>query len=86
MKLNVKAFGLACSILWGVGLFLITWWLILLESAPRSAGLLGRVYLGYTITPLGSLVGALWAFVDAFICGAILAWLYNVIAARATEK
>jgi hypothetical protein len=27
MKINVKAFALACGIMWGLGLFALTWWL-----------------------------------------------------------
>jgi len=40
---------------------------------------LGRVYRGYAVTPLGSLIGMIWAFVDGLIGGAIFAWLYNLI-------
>ena len=32
MQLNIKAFALTCGFLWGVGLFFLTWWLILLEG------------------------------------------------------
>ncbi len=77
MKLNIKAFALTCGILWGVGLLLITWWIILLEGATNEITMFGRVYLGYNISPLGSLIGFVWAFVDGIIIGAILAWVYN---------
>ena len=82
MKLNINAFALTCGILGGVGLFLLTWWLILTDGATGEKTLIGRIYLGYCISPLGSIVGLLWAFVDGLICGAILAWLYNFLAAR----
>jgi len=80
MKLNVKAFALSCAIIWGVGLFVITWWIILFEGATGGTTFIGRVYLGYCISPLGSLIGLVWAFVDGLIGGAIFAWLYNLIA------
>ncbi|WP_457570486.1 bacteriophage holin [Desulfovulcanus sp.] len=82
MKLNVKAFSLAAGLFWGVGLFLITWWLILLEGASCEATLIGRLYPGYTISPLGSIIGLLWGFIDGLIDGAIFAWLYNFLAYR----
>ena len=82
MKLNVKAFALACAILWGFGLFGITWWIILFSGATGDPTFIGRVYLGYCISPLGSLVGLVWGFVDGLIGGAIFAWLYNLITAR----
>lgn len=80
MKLNVKAFALACGILWGPGLFLLTWWIIAFDGITGEVTMIGRLYRGYTISPIGSLLGLLYGFVDAFIGGAILAWLYNRIA------
>ena len=41
-----------------------------------------RVYIGYHITPVGSLVGLAWGFVCGTICGGIFAWLYNFLAER----
>ena len=79
MKLDVKAFALTCGIICGVGLFLITWWIILFEGATGEPTIIGRVYLGYKICPLGSIIGLVWAFVDGLIGGAIFAWLYNRI-------
>ncbi len=82
MKLNIKAFALACGILWGLGLFALTWWLIAFEGITNEVTMIGRLYRGYTISPIGSLLGLLYGFIDAFIGGAILAWLYNRIAGR----
>jgi len=80
MKLNVKAFALTCSLIWGFGLFVLTWWIILTSGATGDTTLIGRIYLGYRITPLGSFIGLIWALLDGFVGGAIFAWLYNVIA------
>lgn len=80
MKLDVRALGLAFGILWGSCLFVLTWWLIAFEGSGVSAGMFGRMYLGYSITPVGSLVGLAWGFVDGLICGLVLAWLYNRLA------
>ena len=41
--------------------------------------MLERIYIGYSFTPMGSIIGALWGFVDWGIAGAIFAWLYNWI-------
>ena len=79
MKLDVKAFALACALIWGIGLFAITWWIIILEGAAGGQTFLGRIYIGYEVTPLGSVIGLVWAFFDALIGGAIFAWLYNTI-------
>ena len=83
MKLNVLALALASGLLWGVGLFLLTWYLIFVEgAAPDDKLLLGRFYLGYRVTPMGSLIGLAWALPDGFIGGAIFAWVYNALAKR----
>jgi hypothetical protein len=79
MKLNVKAFALTAAILCGLGLFLLTWWIILFEGASGDKTLIGLVYRGYSISPLGSLIGLAWGFVDGLIGGVIFAWLYNLL-------
>jgi len=82
MKLNVKAFALTCAIIWGFGLFLLTWWIILFDGPTGEITFIGRLYRGYSISPAGSLMGLLWAVVDGGVGGAIFAWLYNMIASR----
>lgn len=82
MKLNIGAFALAFAIWWGVGIFLLTWWIIAFSGATDEPTFLGQIYLGYRVTPVGSVMGLVWGFVDALIAGAIFAWLYNVLATR----
>ncbi len=82
MKLNVKAFGLAFGLWWGLGLFLLTWWIILFEGATGEVTMIGQLYRGYSITPLGSLIGLGWAFADGLIGGLIFTWLYNQLAVK----
>jgi len=79
MKLNVKAFALACGIIWGLGLFFLTWWIIAFDGATGEPTLIGMLYRGYTISPMGSLIGMLWGFFDGLAGGAVFAWLYNKI-------
>jgi len=85
MKLNVKAFALTSGLVWGFGLFFITWWIIGFEGITREPTLIGRLYRGYSISPLGSLIGLVWGFFDALIGGAIFAWIYNLIMSRTSE-
>jgi hypothetical protein len=86
MKLNIKAFALSCGIMWGVGLFLLTWWLIAFDGATGEPTFIGRLYRGYTISPIGSVIGLIYAFFDALVGGAIFAWLYNKIAGSVENK
>jgi len=85
MKLNVKAFALTSALVWGFGLFCLTWWIIAFDGATGQTTLIGRLYRGYNISPSGSVIGLLWALGDGFIGGAIFAWLYNLIAARISK-
>jgi len=82
MKLNVKAFALTCGLVWGVALFLLTWWFIAFEGSTGDPTFFGRLYRGYNISPVGSIIGFIWALMDGAIGGAIFAWLYNFIAGR----
>jgi hypothetical protein len=86
MKLNVKAFALASALVFGIGLFVLTWWMIALGGATGEPTIIGRVYPGFGISPLGSVIGFFWAFIDGFIAGAIFAWLYNVLVGRFTPE
>jgi len=86
MKLDVKALALACGLLWGLGLFFATWWVIFFDGASGDPTIIARVYRGYSLSPVGSVIGLLWAFFDGLIGGAIFAWLYNLIAARGATR
>lgn len=86
MKLNVKAFALAAALVYGVGLFLLTWWMIAIGGATGEQTIIGRVYPGYRVNAIGSVVGFLWAFIDGLIGGAIFAWLYNVLVGRFSSE
>lgn len=77
MRLNVKAFALTCALIWGIGLFVLTWWVIGFDGSTGEVPFIAHVYRGYSISPLGSVIGLAWGFVDALIGGAIFAWLYN---------
>jgi hypothetical protein len=81
MQLNTKAFALAFGILWGLGIFFLTWWIIAFDGATGEPTLIAKLYRGYSISPLGSVIGLVWGFFDGLFGGAIFAWLYNKIVA-----
>ena len=86
MKLNVKAFALTCGLIWGLGMMIITWWIILFDGAVVGTTFIGRVYSGYNISFTGSLFGLLWGFFDGLIGGVIFAWLYNLLSSRLSRN
>jgi hypothetical protein len=77
--MSIRAFALTTGIFGAATMFFLSWWLILIGNAEGPATLLERIYIGYSFTPMGSVIGALWGFVDFGIAGAIFAWLYNKI-------
>ena len=85
MKLNVKAFAIACGLTWGLGVFFLTWWIMLFEGSTHEIIFLGRIYRGFNISPIGSIIGLIWALADGAIGGAIFAWLYNLITKKTNQ-
>ncbi len=85
MKLNVRAFAVTCGLIWGFGLFALTWWVIAFDGATGDSALIGTVYRGYSISPTGSLIGLVWALPDGFVGGLIFAWLYNLVTRKLSK-
>ena len=79
-KLNVKAFGLAVGIVWSVGMFVLGIIAMAFGWGGKFVEILSSLYIGYKATFLGSIIGAVWGFIDAGIGGIIVAWLYNKFA------
>ncbi len=86
MKLSVKALALTSGIAWGLALFTLTWWIILFEGSTGETTFIGLVYRGFSISPLGSVIGLIWAFFDGLIFGAFFAWVYNMFVGNKTKS
>jgi hypothetical protein len=86
VKLDIKAFALTCSLIWGLGVFFLTWWVIAFDGATGEVTWLGLLYRGYDISPMGSLIGLIWALADGLVGGAIFAWLYNRLLGLGTKR
>jgi len=80
--LSIRACGLTLGIFGAATMFFLAWWLILTGNADGPPTIFERIYIGYSFTPMGSVIGAAWGFVDWGIAGAIFAWLYNWIKKR----
>lgn len=77
MKLNIKALALSAGIVWGLVIFLLTYWFLIFGYDGNTLTKLSNIYLGYSVTWYGAFIGLVWAFVDGLIGGALLGWLYN---------
>ena len=81
--LNAKVLGLALGLLFGLGIFIATNWLILKGGSPRGPHLqlLSQYFIGYRVSFLGSFIGFAYGFAVGTLSGALIGWIYNKIAA-----
>ena len=85
MRLNVKAFAIASSLLWGGGVLFIV--LLNRFHPPYGGPFLKGLASVYPIYQGGiglkdGLVGVVCALIDGAVGGSILAWLYNRLTAK----
>lgn len=80
MRLKPVALGISLGLVWGGSLFVTTWLSyytgygrLFLEVLAQS------IYPGYTISPLGSLLGLFYGFLDGLVSAALIGWIYNRI-------
>jgi hypothetical protein len=80
MKINTKALALSIGIIWGLAIFLLTVWFLIMGYSGDLLAKLGSVYLGYSVSWLGAFIGFIYGFIDGLIGGALLGFLYNKFA------
>ncbi len=78
-KLQPLPLGIATGVFWAIcvfvaGIFAMSGWGVALVTALAS------LYIGYSASILGAFIGAVWAFIDGFVAGFIIAWIYNRVA------
>lgn len=77
MKINTKALALSLGIITGLTVFLLTAWFLIMGYSGSFLAQLGSVYLGYSVSWLGAIVGFAYGFLDGVVFGALLGFLYN---------
>jgi ABC-type dipeptide/oligopeptide/nickel transport system permease subunit len=82
LLLNAKVMGLVLGLLFGLGIFIATNWLVIKggEHVGRNLQLLSQYFIGYRVTFAGSFIGFLYGFATGTMCGAFVGWFYNKIA------
>ncbi|MCX7886035.1 MAG: hypothetical protein N3B01_02100 [Verrucomicrobiae bacterium] len=81
LRLSGNAWGLACGVLCGLGLFVATIWLVIKGGDPVGPHLrlLAQYLIGYRVTVKGAFIGLAWGFVLGYLAGWLVAWIYNRI-------
>jgi tetrahydromethanopterin S-methyltransferase subunit G len=80
-KLDGKALGIAIGLLFGLGIFAATNFLILKggEVLGPNLALLGQFFIGYDVSFSGSLVGMVYGLISGFIIGLLIAMIRNLV-------
>ena len=78
-RLNGNVLGLVMGIIGGLIIFVATNWLVI--KGGRVVGphlsLLSQFFIGYSVTFVGSLIGAIYGFVTGYLGGLSIGWIYN---------
>ena len=80
-RLNSTILGIVLGLLHGIGLFIVTLWLVI-KGGPnvgQHLSLLNQFLPGYSVTVGGSFVGLLYGLVIGFTGGWFVGWVYNSI-------
>lgn len=80
MKINTKALAISAGITWGLAIFLLTVWFLVMGYNGNLLAKLGSIYLGYSVSWVGAIIGFVYGFADGLIGGALLGYLYNKFA------
>jgi hypothetical protein len=86
MRLHAKVLGLVLGLLFGLGIFIATNWLVLQGGYTDSEGryiigshlgLLSHFFIGYSVSFWGSIIGFFYGFALGTITGATIGFIYN---------
>ncbi len=89
VQLNGHILGFVLGMIGALLLFVATNWLVLKggEVVGPHMGLLDQFFIGYSVTFVGSLVGAAYAFVIGYVSGLFIASVYNLVVSwRSPER
>jgi hypothetical protein len=82
VRFNALLMGTILGLLFGVGLFVATAWLVI-KGGPHPGphlALLGQYFPGYTVSWIGSFLGLIYGFLTGFLSGSVVGALYNKLA------
>jgi hypothetical protein len=88
LRLNGAILGLILGLLFGLGIFIATNFLLIKGGdvvGPHLA-LLGQFFLGYQVTFVGSIIGFFYGLSLGFVLGYVIAGLYNWMASLREKR
>ena len=79
-KISPIGLGYGIAVIEALPIFLVT--VILVLQGESGPAFLSKIFPFYEISWAGAFIGLIEGFIDGFIGGVILAWVYNLVAAR----
>ena len=88
LYLNAIVQGVSTGLFAGIGLFIVTAWLIVKggETVGPHLGLLGQYFIGYTVTWSGAFIGLIYAFALGYCIGYTYARIYNWVVEKKLSR
>lgn len=77
-RLKPVALGLAVAVLSALSFLFVVFIALFFGIGFPWLDIIASVYVGFNLSFLGIVIGLVWAIVDGFIAGTVLAGLYNV--------
>jgi hypothetical protein len=76
-RIRTGALAMVCAMIGGVGLFVMTAWLLIKDGphVGQHLQLLSNYFLGYSVTWWGSVVGLFYGA----LCGGVIGWAVGTI-------
>ena len=76
-RIKTNALAVVCAIIGGLGLFMMTVWLLIKDgpNVGEHLRLLSNYFIGYSVTWWGSVVGLFYGA----LCGGVLGWSVGTI-------
>jgi hypothetical protein len=78
MKLSICSLAFAFGITKGLGMMLLAWSAWQWGVGGGLVTVIESIYHGYAPTLQGGLFGLAWGFLDGFVCGLVIAIIYNL--------
>lgn len=88
VRLNGHILGFVIGVIGAIGIFAATNFLVLKggDVVGPHLGLLDQFLIGYSVTFVGSLIGALYLFVTGYLAGLFIAAVYNWVISFRSNK
>lgn len=80
-RLNVRGLAVGLGVAWSMCM-LFSGWVAIFGWCRKFVEVMASVYIGFKPTFIGGIIGGLWGFIDGMIGGAIIAFVYNLIAGK----